>query len=174
MNNALSLNWSKDVTSRITQSEFPAGVLEHMNANVIIALSDIRTEVGRPLFPSPVAGAHVRHTNTGSRHSTRNGQRLSDATDFFVAWEDAWAYLEAIERHPNINGVGIYTDMLFRAGPEGTWAMFHIDTRPADQKLDWVGWRETRNHSMKYVYKQQRLAEYNHILNTRGKLTVRV
>ena len=174
MINALSLDWDKEITPRIRQHEFPAGVLEHMDANVILALSDIRTEVGRPLLPSPVFGAHVRHSVTGSRHSTRDGQRLSDATDFFVAWEDAWAYLETAERHPNINGIGIYTDMLFRDGPEGTWAMIHIDCRPENLKADWVGWRESRFHKMTYVSKQNNLAKYNRILNTRGKLSVQV
>ena len=171
---ALSLDWATDVTPRIRQSEFPAGVLEHMDARIIQALSHLRTVVGKPLYPSPVFGAHIRHSISNSRHSTRNGNRLADATDFFVAWEDAWAYLEAAEAHPDINGIGIYTDMLFGPGAEGTWAMIHIDCRPADSKLDWVGWREDRFHKLKYVYKQNSVAEYNRILNTRGKLSVQV
>jgi hypothetical protein len=174
MTNALSLDWAKDITPRIAQSEFPAGVLEHMDANVLLALSDLRTTVGKPLMPSPVFGAHVRHSSSGSRHATRDGRRLSDATDFFIAWEDAHAYMEAAEAHPNINGIGIYTDMLFRNGPEGTWAMMHIDCRPANLKADWVAWRESRFHKLVYVSKQRNLAEYNRILNTRGKLSVSI
>lgn len=171
---AISLDWKSKVTPRISQHEFPSGVLEHLDAGVVLALSHLRTTVGKPLYPSPIYGAHVRHRVSNSRHSTRDGRRLADATDFFVAWEDAWAYLEAAELHPEVNGVGIYTDMLFRSGPEGTWAMIHIDTRPAERKLDWVGWRENKFHKLKYVYKQHDVAEYNRILNTRGKLSAAV
>jgi hypothetical protein len=171
---ASDLNWATDVVSNLSRNEFPSGVLEHMDARVILALSDLRRTTGRPIFPSPVAGAHVRHTMSGSRHATQGGKRLSDATDFFLTWEDAHAYMEAAREHHVINGIGIYTDMIFRAGGQGTWAMMHIDCRPIEARLEWVGWRETPNHSMIYVYKQRTPAEYNRILNTRGKLSTRV
>ena len=167
---ASALDWGRDVTHRISPNEFPAGVLDHMDAQVILVLSDLREDVGLPLMPSPIYGAHVRQTG-GSRHSIDGGSRLSDATDFFCSWGAAWKYLDAARRHPQIGGIGIYTDMLFNprglTPNEGDWAMIHIDLRPAH--LEWVGWREDRNSKLKYVSLQNDPLDYHRILAERGK-----
>lgn len=167
---ASALDWGRDVTHRISPNEFPAGVLDHMDAQVILVLSDLREDVGLPLMPSPIYGAHVRQTG-GSRHSIDGGSRLSDATDFFCSWGAAWKYLDAARRHPQIGGIGIYTDMLFNprglTPNEGDWAMIHIDLRPAH--LEWVGWREDRSKPTQYIYLARSPLDYYKTLAERGR-----
>lgn len=149
-----------------TEDEWPAGVLENMNATVILALSKARQAVpaSHRMDPSPVPGSHVRKSGT-SRHSTFGG-RLSDATDFFTDWAHAWDVHAALQRIPEIGGIGFYTDMMYR-GTEGDRAMFHIDTRP--ERLNWVGWRTDRHSPTVYVYQHRDPLRYHHILATRGK-----
>lgn len=144
--------------------EWPEGVLEHMEADVIRVLQSIRFAAGYPVIPSPVPGAHVRHSYSGSRHSTKNGTRLSDATDFYCEWPHAQRVWHTILGHPGVGGAGIYTDMMLR-GTEGDACMFHIDLRPT--RVVWVAWRQDRNSPMNYVYDK---AEQQRILQERGKL----
>lgn len=166
--NANELDWGAAITPNIGKAEFPAGVLASMSAGVVLALSDLRKTVGKSLFPSPVYAAHVRHTSGNSRHETKGGTRLSDATDFFCSWDAAPAYLEAAKAHPGIGAVGIYTDMVFRGSYEGDYAMLHIDMRERDETLVWVGWRESRRHPTQYVYQYRQPDQYANILRARG------
>lgn len=141
MQTASEMNW-KEISPHLGRHEYPGDVLEHMNPRIIRIQSRLRDTVGRPLYPSPVAGAHVRHRARspgafdGDRHATDNGNRLSDATDFFCAWEDAEAYMVAAAKDDEIGGIGIYDAMKFR-GPAGTYCMMHIDGRPG--RVLWVG-----------------------------------
>lgn len=161
---ASDLDWT--AIARFTPSEWPAGVLDQMSARVILALDSARNALpeSHQLRPSPVAGAHVRLTGT-SRHSTRNGQRLSDATDFFCDWSHAARVLQALRRVPEIGGIGIYTDMVW-GGVDGDRCMFHIDCRP--DRLEWVGWRQSRRDAIQYVYLSHEPARYHAILSQRG------
>ena len=151
---AIDLDWSK--IPNFSKEEFPDNVLYYMDERIIYALSDIRQKSGCPILPSPVTRAHVRHDNSGSRHSTLNKTRLSDATDFFCAWEDAMEILLAIRNHPDIRGYGIYDSMMISGAP-GEKAMFHIDTRPRGIVCWWGKGRDPVN----YVYMSpEELKEY--------------
>jgi len=151
-----------------SRNEWPEGTLESMDASIIYTISEIRASLPRShaFTPSPVARAHVRDSGT-SRHSTNNGTRLSDATDFFVKWEHAWDTWNAILAHPKVGGAGIYTDMMLK-GKEGDYCMFHIDNRP--ERLVWVSWRRNRHDKNKYVYLTKDPLGYHKIIAERGKL----
>jgi len=138
-----------------------------MDKSIINTLSKARNVLPSlySFYPSPVYGAHVRTVGT-SRHSTQGGERLSDATDFFVEWKHAWKALEELRRIPEIGGLGIYTDMMFK-GVEGDYCMFHIDNRP--ERIEWVSWRTDRNDSNKYVYLHSDPIMYHNILVDRAK-----
>ena len=176
--NALSLDWAEEVHPNLWQGEWPEGVLEHVAADLILAVSELRTEVGLPIIPSPLQGGHVRfsprspgHFN-GDCHSVDKENPLSTAGDFFCTWEAAWRYLAAAEKHPKIKGIGVYTDMVFRTSTEGDYAMLHFDLRDTPHPysfLQWVGWRENRKAPMQYVYKQFDPVTYHHILSIRAK-----
>lgn len=144
---AIDLDWSK--IPNFSTIEWPDNVLYYMDERVIYALSDIRQKSGCPIYPSPVARAHVRHDNSGSRHSTLNMSRLADATDFFCDWNGAADVLQAIIAHPDIRGYGIYDSMKF-GGAAGEKAMFHIDTRPRGDVCWWGQGREP----VQYIYMQ--------------------
>lgn len=129
---AIDIDWSK--VKRFSPSEWPEGVLEHMDGSVITALSMLRDSLpaGHSMRPSPLARAHVRASGS-SRHSIEGG-RLADATDVFMDWDtimDAW--LVAL-RLGEIGGVGLYFDTHLNHKPT---PMLHIDTRPG-VKLTWV------------------------------------
>ena len=151
---ASSLNWQE--MPNFSNTEWPDNVLYYMDERIIYALSDIRQKTGCPIYPSPVARAHVRHDNSGSRHSTLNKTRLSDATDFFCSLENSMEILKAIQNHPDIRGYGIYDSMRF-GGKAGEMAMFHIDTRPRGIVCWWGKGRDPVN----YIYMSpEELKEY--------------
>lgn len=164
---ASDLNWAE--VPNFGAREWPSGVLDQMSAGVIRALANARQTLpgSHRIDPSPVAGAHVRPTGS-SRHSTRGGARLSDATDFYTDWDYAAAVLAALRRVPEIGGIGIYTDMMW-SGQEGDRAMFHIDTRP--DRLEWVGWRESRRDPIQYVYLHRDPERYHQIIAMRWGLS---
>lgn len=163
---ASKVEWEGRITPRISKEEFPAGVLDKMNLRIIELMSDLRERSGVAMFPSPEAGAHVREIGN-SRHSTKEGTRLSDAVDFFCSWEGAARVLQETRRIYGIGGIGIYTDMIFRGQPEGVWCMFHIDARP--ERLEWVGWRESQKHKTQYVYFNSDPAGYHKVLAERAR-----
>jgi hypothetical protein len=138
-----------------------------MDARVIMALIDAREALpaSHAFTPSPVPEGHVRLTgNPASRHYAGNG-RLSDATDFFVAWPHAWDVLTELQGQ-HYGGIGIYTDMMLRGVP-GDYCMFHIDLRP--NRLLWVGWRDGRDQPTQYVYHNRDPLTYHRLLAERGK-----
>lgn len=147
--NASELDWS--TIGNFVPGEWPDGVLGYMDSAVITALQQVRSVLpdSHVIIPSPIARAHVRHEVSGSRHSTREGTRLSDATDFFMEWRHVWRAWMHAQRNPLIGGIGIYTDMLW-AGQQGKLAMMHIDLR--EERLVWVAWRESPRHDMQYCY----------------------
>ena len=128
-------------TNNFHADEWPDGTLEYMNQRVFNALFELRRRVDCPLVPSPLFGAHVRHDGGGSRHSKYNGNRLSDATDFFAYDKNKLHNILVAARSIDaIGGLGIYFDTV----PS---VMFHIDTRP--EKLDWIRSED------KYIYLQK-------------------
>lgn len=139
---ASELDWDHEVTRNLRPHEWPEGVLEYVTAESVLLLSDLRTDTGHPMYPSPVEAGHVRHRarrpgpTNGDRHATDNGRRLSDAADFFVAWEDAPVYLRAIMRRAEVGGWGIYNGLMLRGTP-GDFCMFHVDLRP--EHVAWAG-----------------------------------
>lgn len=150
---ASDLNWSQKVSKHLNPSEWPGDVLQHMTETVILALSDLRTSTGVPMIPSPVEGAHVRQRECASRHCTQGG-RLSDATDFFVAWQHAPRVLLHAAHQGSIGGLGIYDRLMLRGTP-GDFCMFHIDTRT--QPVRWVG---HGREPVEYVYAHEDPARY--------------
>lgn len=110
-------------------AEWPFGVLDRMDSTVMRALFSLRKASGIVMRPSPVQGGHARDRGD-SRHSTKGGIRLSDATDIFVgSLADLATVFRHAQRVQGIGGIGLYFDT--RPGP-----MFHIDCRP--DRLLWV------------------------------------
>jgi len=151
IDSAADLDWDTEVTPYLRPDEWPEGVLGQMDARVVLALSDLREKTDVPMIPSPVSGAHVRDGTSGSRHSVHGGDRLSDATDFFVPWvgaEDVW---DAANRHPGIGGIGLYDQMMLRGTP-GELCMVHIDCRE-EEDIAWIGHgRTSAGRPQEYVY----------------------
>lgn len=158
-------DWDTLASDKITKEEFPEGVLDWLDFEVIKVLALLRAKTAVPLMPSPVAGAHVRQVGT-SQHSTKGGTRLSQGTDFFVRWKHAAHVLETARSIPEIGGLGFYTDMIYR-GKENTYAMFHIDLRK--DRIEWLGWREDRNAPTRYVYLGRYPKQYHKLLNDRAR-----
>jgi hypothetical protein len=122
-------------------SEFPEGVLEHVDARLIQRLDEFRDRLGQPIYPSPLAAGWYRTTgSTGSRHYAVG--RISDAGDIFPRGNAVNAVLVAL-RQRCWGGIGIYFDT---HGPDGTpWPMLHLDLRPGQQVL-WM------RQAGRYVY----------------------
>lgn len=155
---------------KFSPKEFPAGSLEWLDANVILALFDIRNNLpsDAAMFPSPLLGGHVRHNRSTSRHSTLQRTQLSTATDVFIRWENVWEAITEAYKHPLVGGLGIYTDNMLR-GVRGDFAMLHIDIRPKSEFIQWVGWRLEHETKMRYTYFRNNPREFLSILLTRGK-----
>lgn len=119
-------------------TEWPAGTVENMDPKILKAAIALRTESGIPMTPSPIREGHVRQTGK-SRHSIKNGKRLSDATDFFVRSDvkSINKMIQSISRIAEIRGWGVYFD----TRPS---VMFHIDCRP--DSLKWI------RSNKKYIY----------------------
>lgn len=128
---ASDLKWA--AIDNFSPEEWPVGVLEHMDSSIILALEGVREESGIIMRPSPRPDAHVREYGN-SRHSTKGGTRLSDATDVFVpgGWNDALKVWQAAQRCPELGGIGIYVNKQWG----GRMPMLHLDCRP--ERLLWV------------------------------------
>jgi hypothetical protein len=111
-------------------TEWPNGTIEKMDPKILKAAIALRTESGIPMTPSPIYKGHVRQ-NGNSRHSIKEGKRLSDATDFFVKSDVKSIYkiIQSISTVLEIRGWGVYFD----TKPS---VMFHIDCRP--DCLEWI------------------------------------
>lgn len=143
---AINLNW--DRIRNFSVREWPdlqgENVLNWMDARVITdVLIPFRQQVWFPVIPSIVAGAHVRHDNSGSLHSTRNKTKLSTATDFFIQRRFLQNALTHITNIPAAKGIGF----VFNARWNGELTpMIHVDIRN-ENRLFWLVTR-----SGDYVY----------------------
>jgi len=121
----MKINWIPE----LQPDEWPDGVIEKMDpalfANAVIPL---RQMSGIAITPSPLPEAHVRHEGE-SRHSTKRGTRLSDATDLFINGSQAAEMWRWAQQVTDIGGFGMYFD----TNPS---TMIHIDTRP--DRLLWI------------------------------------
>lgn len=140
----------KNWPSNMQPHEWPAGSLDHMDADLFTDCAfPLRKVSGVPMMPSSLYGAHVRHDDSGSRHSTKKGTRLADATDLQVSSIGRMiAVLLAAERIPAIGGIGIYFDT--------NKPMIHIDKRP--NRLVWLCSQEWNKYKEKwervYLYRE--------------------
>lgn len=119
--------------------EFPAGVLDKMNANVILELNRLRERCPNDyaMTPSPLSRAHVRtgNPNDTSRHSTQGGKRLSDATDIFMdnfihalyCWNEA--------KTMDFGGIGLYFTKWI-GSRDNVKPMLHFDMR--EIRVRWI------------------------------------
>ena len=160
MSTAASIDWTQ--IQRFSQQEWPAGVLHHMQAGVILALADIRASLPEDhrMTPSPDPAAHIRSSGT-SRHSLTNG-RLSDATDIFMdTWAHAYAAWEKAMHHPDIGGVGFYLSKWI-GSPDNIRPMLHFDCR--EEKMFWVCYRDD-DGAQHYVYHHRDPALFHHLMS---------
>jgi len=152
---AIDLDWT--TINRFSPGEWPPGVLEKMNGNVILALADIRDSLPRDhrMTPSPVPGT--------SRHSLEGG-RLSDATDIYMdAWPHAYAAWEKALHHPAIGGLGFYLDKWI-GNPNNNRPMLHFDCR--DEKIYWVCYRAPNGNDV-YVYHHRDPERFHQLMSRR-------
>ena len=118
-------------TEDFDPDEWPDGVIDHMASYLFNnCLFPLRQQSGVSMTPSPIKEAHVR-TSGGSRHSTMGGERMSDASDLFIASTATAAsqVLRTALRVPAIGGFGLYFD----TKPS---VMIHVDARP--ERLLWI------------------------------------
>jgi hypothetical protein len=130
--------------SNMQPHEWPAGTLDHMDADLFTDCAfPLRKLSGIPMTPSSLYGAHVRHDDSGSRHSTKEKTRLSDATDLHVSSIGRMiAAMLTAEQIPAIGGIGIYFDT--------NTPLIHIDKRP--NRLVWLCY--TENGKRVYLYRE--------------------
>jgi hypothetical protein len=130
--------------SNMQPHEWPAGTLDHMDADLFTDCAfPLRKLSGIPMTPSSLYGAHVRHDDSGSRHSTKKETRLSDATDLHVSSIGRMiAAMLTAEQIPAIGGIGIYFDT--------NTPLIHIDKRP--NRLVWLCY--TENGKRVYLYRE--------------------
>lgn len=122
-----------------TPDEWPAGVLACIEPALIGQLDELRERLGRPVYPSPLAGGWVRFDGSPtSRHYAID--RRSDAGDVFPEGDirDAWLIAQALP----FGGIGVYFDTYYQHRP---WPMLHLDLRP--ERVLWA--RISRN---RYIY----------------------
>lgn len=134
----------KNWPSNIQPNEWPNGTLDHMDADLFTdCVFPLRKMSGVPMTPSSLHGAHVRHDDSGSRHSTKEETRLADATDLQVSSIGRMiAVMLTAEQIPAIGGIGIYFDT--------NKPMIHVDKRP--NRLMWLCYREDGKRV--YLYRE--------------------
>ncbi|AUR84351.1 hedgehog signaling/DD-peptidase zinc-binding domain protein [Vibrio phage 1.054.O._10N.261.52.A1] len=130
--------------SNMQPNEWPTGTLDHMDADLFTdCVFPLRKISGVPMTPSSLFGAHVRHDDSGSRHSTKEETRLADATDLQVSSIGRMiAVMLAAEQIPAIGGIGIYFDT--------NKPMIHVDKRP--NRLVWLCYKEDGKRV--YLYRE--------------------
>lgn len=120
--------------------EFPGDVLEHVEDDLILGLSEYRDRLGHAVIPSPVvAGWYRKGGSKTSRHYAVG--RLSDAADVFpqCSIREAWLTAMGCDWW---GGIGVYLDT---NGPSGhPQPMLHLDLRPG--RVIWM------RHKGKYIY----------------------
>lgn len=146
MKATLIKNWPHNVQP----NEWPVGALEWMDADLFTdCVFPLRKMSGIPITPSSLVAAHVRHDDSGSRHSTKLRARMSDATDLQVSTISRMvALMNYAEQIPAIGGIGIYFDT--------NTPLVHIDGRP--NRLVWLCYTEvdvnTNEHKRVYLYRE--------------------
>lgn len=155
---AADLDFTRDVT-HFAPSEFPGDALNHVDADLVLGLDELRDMLDSPILPSPVLAGWYR--TSGSQNSEHYAVgRLSRAGDVFPDSNIVHALLTAM-RQRAWGGIGVYLDT---TGPNGQpWPMLHLDLRRGEQVL-WM-----RLPGDRYIYPQssagarrefaQRLAE---------------
>lgn len=139
-------NWHVNIQPH----EWPAGTLDHMDADLFTdCVFPLRKLSGIPMTPSSLYAAHVRHDESGSRHSTKGKTRLADATDLQVSSIGRMiALMNYAEQIPAIGGIGIYFDT--------NTPLVHIDKRK--QRLVWLCYAtvdvETNKEERHYLYRE--------------------
>ncbi|AFV51106.1 hypothetical protein MS_027 [Vibrio phage VPMS1] len=109
--------------------EWPKGTLDCMNAALFTRIVfPTRKAAGVAMWPSSLYGAHVR-PDGNSRHSTKGGTRLSDATDMHVkSHRDMILVFNALQANKEVGGIGLYFDT--------NTPMIHMDNR--SQRIMWL------------------------------------
>ena len=132
----------------LNDNEWPTGVIKHMAPKIISTAKQLRLKSGAAMVPSPDPEAHVRFTESGSRHSVYE-DKLSDATDLFlVSNDDAARVWNCALSMPDIGGLGIYFDAQLNGKMK---ILFHIDNRP--DRLMWVcPSRNRAKEKRSYIY----------------------
>lgn len=148
---AISLDFS--LIPNFSASEWPASSLAQMSADTILALGEVRNKLPKShkITPSPLFAAHVRQAGN-SRHSTKGGKRLSDATDcFMLTWAHLLDFWVEAQRNEHIGGIGLYVNRWFGdAVKKPITPMFHIDCRP--ERLLWICRTNPVNGGDEYIY----------------------
>ncbi|MCV6589688.1 MAG: hypothetical protein OIF57_11730 [Marinobacterium sp.] len=155
---ASDMDW--DDVNWFNPSEFPGGVLDHVEGALIMALDDFRALLGQPIVPSPVPGGWCRNDgSTTSRHYAV--ERLSDAGDIFPQCDIRTALLHALGCEW-FGGIGVYLDT---TGPSGKpEAMLHLDMRP--ERVLWLRYEGRYIYPLRSAGEMaafwQRLGEYRY------------
>jgi len=138
----MKTNWS--ITDRFKRSEWPGDAADRLDPILMHAVFRLRDRVPSwcAMTPSPLYEGHIREKGGGSRHSTKGGERLSDATDLFLpSWKAAFLVWQEAQQM-RFGGIGLYTDTVLGGEPT---PMLHLDMRPG--RLMWV-----RDETHGYVY----------------------
>ena len=120
----MTISWIPE----FSPDEWPDNITDQMSPILFHkGLFPLRQLSGIKMYPSQLPAAHVRAEGQ-SRHSTRGGTRLSDATDMHVdSVQQMLRVLTHAQRIEDIGGIGIYWNT--------KRPMFHIDMRP--QRILW-------------------------------------
>lgn len=150
------LDW--DHLDHFSPDEFPDGVLENIEADLVISLEGYRDVLGFPVIPSPVVAGWFRKDGSAtSRHYAFN--RLSDGGDVFPQCDIRQAFLVALNCQW-WGGIGIYLDT---TGPSGQpEPMLHLDLRPG--RTIWM------RYEGRYIYPARSGAERNEFWRRLGDL----
>lgn len=155
---ASELDFSK--FAHLTKYDWPRGVLENMDAKVIILMDELQSFNSKfSMVPSPECDSHVRNSNTRNRHDICNGNRLSDATDFFMDWDVLRKFYDAAIKHPNLGGLGLYFDSELYGE---NLPMVHIDCR--SDRVMWIRHRPDPNKDSIYVYQHKNPKDFSLLL----------
>ncbi|WP_028302630.1 hypothetical protein [Oceanospirillum beijerinckii] len=146
---AAQMDW-KDI-NWFSPDEFPEGVLEHVEAELVLSLEGYRDLLGYPVIPSPLPGGWFRKDGSPtSRHYAFN--RLSDGGGVFPQCDIRHAFLVAMSC-VWWGGIGVYLDT---TGPSGKpEPMLHLDLRINLPKTVWM------RYEGRYIYPVRSTAERN-------------